>query len=160
MATQPAGYVQLARYSSLTHLWRIIAGAERAGRTVSVVRGDSEETARRKISGYAIERAGLFVETAPILRDLEDGFAVHPALIALLGGDPTPLRAELDAHFELQLDFTVALTQGRDFICRPDFRYVPLVGGLSDLPPELKFRARRFSRDEVNMLLLRACGMA
>ena len=43
---------------------------------------------------------------------------------------------------------------------RPDFRFVPIVKGLSDLPSHLKLRARRFSRDEINMLLLRACGLA
>ncbi|WP_199698567.1 hypothetical protein [Deinococcus cavernae] len=158
--TQPAGYVQLARYSSLTHLWRVIAGAQQAGRDVTLVRGDTPETARRKISGYTLPNAGLFIDTAPILRELEDGFEVHPALIALLGGDPAPLRSELDAHHELQLDFTVALTAGRDFICRPDFKFVPIVKGLSNLPPQLKLRARRFSRDEINMLLLRSCGLA
>lgn len=157
---QPAGYVQLARYSSLTHLWRIIAGAQRAGREVSLVRGDREDTARRKISGYTLPNAGLFVDTTPILRELEDGFAIQPALIALLGGNTEPLKAELNAHFELQMDFTVALTASRDFICRPDFRYVPLVKGLSDLPGDLKLRSRHFSRDEINMLLLRACAMA
>lgn len=157
---QPAGYVQLARYSSLTHLWRVIAGAERMGREVTLVRGDTEETARRKISGYALANAGTFIDTTPILRDLEDGFDVHPALVALLAGDTEPLRSELDAHHELQLDFTIALAANRDFICRPDFRFVPIVKGLSDLPSHLKLRARRFSRDEINMLLLRACGMA
>ena len=78
--------MQLARYSSLTHLWRIIAGAERMGREVTLVRGDTEETARRKISGYALANAGTFIDTTPILRDLEDGFDVHPALVALLAG--------------------------------------------------------------------------
>lgn len=158
--TQPAGYVQLARYSSLTHLWRVLAGAERAGREVTLLRGDPEDTARRKISGSTLANAGLFIDTAPILRELEDGFEVHPALLALLAGDTDPLKAELNAHYELQLDFTVALTARRDFICRPDFRFVPLVKGLSDLPAHLKLRARRFSRDEVNMLLMRACGLA
>ena len=160
VSTQPAGYVQLARYSSLTHLWRILAGAERSGREVTLVRGDTEETARRKISGYTLANAGMFVDTTPILRELEDGFEVHPALIALLGGDTEPLKSELNAHYELQLDFTIALAANRDFICRPDFKFTPLVKGLSDLPTHLKLRARRFSRDEMNLLLLRACGMA
>ena len=152
--------MQLARYSSFSHLWRILAGAQAAGRTVSLVRGDHEETARRRISGYALAGAALFVDTAPLLRDLDEGFATHPALISLLAGDPDPLRAELNAHFELRLDFTVALTAGRDFICRPDFKFVPLASGASALPADLTLRARRFGRDELNMLLLRACGMA
>lgn len=160
IATQPAGYIQLARYSSFSHLWRILAGAQHAGREVALVRGDHEETARRRIGGYTLPHAGLFIDTAPILRELEDGFAVHPALVALLAGDPEPLRAELNTHYELKLDFTVALTAQRDFVCRPDFKFVPLAAGLSDLPPNLPLRSRRFGRDEVNMLLLRACGMA
>lgn len=137
-----------------------MAGAQRSGRTLGLVRGDTEETARRKISGYALANAGMFIDTAPILRELEDGFEVHPALVALLAADTEPLKAELNAHYELQLEFTVALSANRDFICRPDFRYAPLVKGLSDLPTDLKLRARRFSRDEINMLLLRACGLA
>ncbi len=157
---QPAGYVGLARYSSFSHLWRILAGAQQAGRTVTLVRGDQEETARRRIGGYALPGAGLFLDTAPLLRELEDGFAAHPALVALLAGDPGPLRAELNAHFELRLDFTVALTAQRDFVCRPDFKFALLPGQTSDLPRDLTLRARRFNRDEINMLLLRACGMA
>lgn len=160
MPTQPAGYVQLARYSSLTYLWKLLDGAERAGRTISIVRGDQPETARRKISGYTLSGAGLFVDTTPLLRDLDEGFAVHPALVALLAGDAGPLRAELNAHHELSLDFTVALTTQRDFICRPDFRFTPLESGTDSLPGDLTLRARRFSRDEINMLLLRACGLA
>ncbi len=158
--TQPAGYVQLARYSSLTYLWRLLAGARQAGRTVAPVRGDSEESARRKISGYALPNAGAFIDAAPLLHELEEGFAAHPALLALLGGDTGPLKAELDARYELKLDFTVALTASRDFVCRPDFKFVLPAGQNSSLPTDLTLRARRFSRDEINMLLLRACGLA
>lgn len=157
---QPAGYLQLAHYSSLSHLWRLLSGAEQAGRALTLVRGDSEETARRRISGYALNGAGLFLDTAPILRELEDGFAVHPALLALLAGDSQPLKDELNAHFELQLDFTVALTASRDFVCRPDFKFVPIAKGISDLPTDIPLRTRRLGRDEINLLLLRACGLA
>lgn len=156
---QPAGYVGLARYSSLSHLWRVLAGAQQAGRTLALVRGDTDDTARRRISGYSLTGAGTFIDTTPILRDLEDGFATHPALLALLAGDPEPLRGELNAHYQLRLDFTVALTTRRDFICRPDFTFVPL-GGAGTLPGDLKLRARRFGRDEINLLLLRACALA
>lgn len=160
IATQPAGYVQLARYSSLGHLWRLLQGAQQAGREVSLVRGDSEDTARRRIAGYTLAGAGLFLDTAPILRELEDGFSPHPALVALLAGDGEPLKAELNAHYELKLDFTVAFTAQRDFVCRPDFKFVPLAGSLSSLPSDLPLRSRRFGRDELNLFLLRACGLA
>ncbi|ACO46031.1 hypothetical protein DEDE109153_02185 [Deinococcus deserti] len=157
---KPAGYLELARYSSLGRLWSLLSGAQRAGRRVSLVRGDAPETARRRISGYALPGAGVFIDTARILSDLEDGFEPHPALLALLAGDPGSLRTELNAHFELQLDFVVALTAGRDLIARPEFRYAPIVPGLSTLPADLPLRARRLPRDEVHLLLQRACGLA
>lgn len=160
IATQPAGYVQLARYSSLGHLWRLLLGAQQAGREVSLVRGDSEETARRRIAGYTLAGAGFFLDTTPILRELEDSFTPHSALVALLAGDSEPLKAELNAHYQLKLDFTVAITAQRDFVCRPDFKFTPLVAGVSDLPSDLPLRTRRFGRDELNLFLLRACGLA
>lgn len=158
VAGRPAGYLELARYSSLSRLWQLLAGAARAGREVSVLRGDAPETARRRISGYALPGAGTFVDPAPLLRELEDGFETHPALLALLAGDPGPLRAELSEHHHLSLDFVLALTQGRDLVCRPEFRYRPLPG--ATLPSGLTLRPRRLARDEVNVLLLRACGLA
>jgi hypothetical protein len=79
VAGKPAGYVGLATYSSLGRLWQLLAGAQRAGRQVSAVRGDSPDTARRRIAGYELPGAGLLLDPAPLLRDLEDGFAPHPA---------------------------------------------------------------------------------
>ncbi|WP_291426723.1 hypothetical protein [Deinococcus sp.] len=35
---------------------------------------------------------------APVLRELEDGFAAYPALLALLGGNVEPLKAALEAR--------------------------------------------------------------
>lgn len=159
LSGKPAGYVGLASYSSLGRLWALLRGAEAQGRTVSLVRGDPPETARRRVAGYALSGAGFFVDPAPLLAELEDGFETHPALVALLAGDSGPLRDELNAHFELRLDFVVALTAGRDLIVRPEFAFRPLVPGLSTLPPRLPLRARRLARDEVNVLLLRACGL-
>lgn len=158
LAQQPAGYVQLARYSSLGYLWSLLRGAAACGRTVGVVRGDAPETARRRISGYTLPQAGIFADTARLLSVLDDGFVPHPALLALLQGDPTPLREELSAHYCLQLDFVVALTRNRDLIVRPELNYAAQAG--ASLPAELKVPVRRLGRDELHLLLLRSCGMA
>lgn len=160
IAVKPTGYVELARYSSLGRLWAMLAGARREGRQVSLVRGDTPDQARRRISGYALSGAGIFVDVARVTGELEDGFEPHPALVALLSGDPGPLRSELNAHFELRLDFVVALTTGRDLIARPEFRFAPTRPELSTLPPGLTLRARRLPRDEVHLLIQRACGLA
>ncbi|MFC4636747.1 hypothetical protein [Deinococcus hohokamensis] len=158
--SKPAGYVELARYSSLGRLWSMLAGARRAGRQVSLVRGDTPDVARRRISGYALPGAGIFLDVARVTEELDGGFEPHPALVALLSDDPGPLRAELNTHFELQLDFVVALTAGRDLIARPEFRFAPIVPGLSALPADLTLRARRLPRDEIHLLIQRACGLA
>lgn len=160
LAVKPAGYVELARYSSLSRLWALLGGASRAGREVSLVRGDAADVCRRRVSGYTLGQAGVFLDTDKVLRELEDGFAVHPALVALLSGDPDPLRAEINAHFELRLDFSLALTARRDLIMRPEFRYQPIVRGLSDLPDDLPLESRRLGRDELHLLVQRACGLA
>ncbi|WP_309571040.1 hypothetical protein [Deinococcus sp.] len=160
LATKPAGYVELARYSSLGRLWAMLGGAVRAGRTVSLVRGDSVEVCRRRISGAALPNAAIFLDTARILNDMDDTFTPHPALVELLAGDPVPLRAEVNAHFELRLDFVLALTARRDLILRPEFRFLPIVRGLSDLPEDLPLDARRLGRDELHLLVQRACGLA
>ena len=126
---------------------------------------DAERTAQRRSDGAMGTRTALRHKPHGVMAvfgpynfpgHLPNGHIVP----ALLAGDTEPLKTELNAHHELQLDFTIALAANRDFICRPDFRFVPIVKGLSDLPSHLKLRARRFSRDEINMLLLRACGMA
>ncbi|MFD1730412.1 hypothetical protein ACFSC4_03775 [Deinococcus malanensis] len=41
IAAKPAGYLELARYSSLGRLWSLLSGAQRAGRKVSLIRGDA-----------------------------------------------------------------------------------------------------------------------
>lgn len=155
---KPAGYVELARYSSLGRLWALLAGAQRMGREVSVVRGDTPDTARRRIAGYVLPGAGLLADFARIQAELEDGFAPHPALVALLAGDRAPLTAELNANYALHLDFVVALCARRDLIARPEFRFRPT--GEATLPGDLPLRARRMPRDEVHLLLQRACGLA
>lgn len=160
LASKPAGYVELARYSSLGRLWAMLGGAARAGRTVSLVRGDGADVCRRRIAGATLPNAAVFLDTARVLRDLEDTFTPHPALVALLADDPAPLRAEVNAHFELRLDFVLALTARRDLVTRPEFRFVPIVRGLSDLPDDLPLDARRLGRDELHLLVQRACGLA
>lgn len=160
LAFKPAGYVGLANYSSLGKLWQLLAGAQRLGRLVTLVRGDAPETARRRIAGYELPGAGAFVDTDALRQDAEDGFVPHPALLALLSGDAEPLQALLSRAYVLQLDFVVALTAGRELIVRPEFRYAALPGQADLLPPGLTVRPRRLKRDELNLLLLRACGLA
>ena len=62
IAGKPAGYLGLATYSSLGRLWQLLAGAARVGRQVSVVRGDSPDSARRRIAGYELPGAGLLLD--------------------------------------------------------------------------------------------------
>ena len=157
----------LATYSSLGRLWHLLAGAARAGRQVTLVRGDAPDTARRRVSGYELPGAGLLLDPAPLLRDLEDGFAPHPALVALLAGDAGPLRELLNTDYVLRLDFVVALTSGRELVARPEFRYLPRPDPPhldwdrpAALPNGLTLRPRRLGRDELHLLLQRACGLA
>ncbi|MBZ9749420.1 hypothetical protein K7W42_00950 [Deinococcus sp. HMF7604] len=160
LPTKPAGHVELARYSSLARFWSLLGGAARSGRRVTLVRGDAPDVCRRRIGGYALAGAGVFLDTARTAAHLEDGFAPHPALVTLLAGDPQPLRDELNVHFELRVDFTLALTARRDLIARPEFRFVPIVAGLSSLPDDLLLDVRRLGRDELHLLIQRACGLA
>ncbi|WP_412029242.1 hypothetical protein [Deinococcus yunweiensis] len=160
LASKPAGYVELARYSSLGRLWAMLGSAVREGRSVSLVRGDSADVCRRRIAGAALQNAAIFLDTARITKELEDAFVPHPALVALLAGDPQPLRTEVNAHHELRVDFVLALTARRDLIVRPEFRFVPIVRGLSDLPDDLPLEPRRLGRDELHLLVQRACGLA
>ncbi|EYB69813.1 hypothetical protein DEIPH_ctg001orf0022 [Deinococcus phoenicis] len=160
LPTRPAGYVELGRYSGLGRFWTYLASAERAGREVRVPRGDPPELCRRRVSGYALPGAALLLDLGRVTQALEDGFETHPALLALLAGDADPLRTELNAHFELRLDFVLAFTAARDLIARPEFKYAPLVRGLSDLPTGLPLQSRRLGRDEVHLLVQRACGLA
>ncbi|UBV41433.1 hypothetical protein LAJ19_07070 [Deinococcus taeanensis] len=157
---KPAGHVELARYSSLGRYWALLGGAARAGRRVTLVRGDSADLCRRRIAGATLMNAGIFLDVDRTARHLDDGFAPHAAMVALLAGDPAPLREELNAHFELRVDFTLALTATRDLICRPELRFMPVVPGLSSLPDDLTLEVRRLGRDELHLLVQRACGLA
>ncbi|WP_019585575.1 hypothetical protein [Deinococcus apachensis] len=160
LPTRPAGYVELARYSSLGRFWAYLSSAERAGREVRPMRGDAPELCRRRVTGYAMPGAAFLLDTGRVSQSLDDGFETHPALLALLAGDPGPLRAELNAHFELKVDFVLAFTAARDLVVKPEFKYAPLVRGLSDLPLSLPLQTRRLARDEVHLLVQRACGLA
>ncbi|MDV6374904.1 hypothetical protein [Deinococcus arenicola] len=160
MISRPGGYVELARYSSLSRFWALLAGAARMDRHISTVRGDAPDVCRRRIGGYTLPNASIFLDTSRLLKELEDGFEPHPALVELLSGDPFPLRTELNAHFELRADFVIAFTSRRDLIARPEFRFTPIVQGLSSLPEGLPLDARRLGRDELHLLLQRACGVA
>ena len=156
---KPGGYVGLGNYSSLGTLWRYLRGAEAAGRQVSVVCGDTPDDCRRRISGYTVDGAGFLLDTVRLERELEHGFETHPALLALLCGDPLPLREELNAHYALHTDFVLALTAGRELIVRPEFVFRPKAGGAGTLPPTLRLYGRRMSKDELGVLLARACGL-
>lgn len=157
LAQKPAGYLGLATYSSLGVFWSYLAGAQGQGRVVSVVRGDELPTCRRRIAGYTVAGAGFLLDEAKLLAQLDEGLEPHPALLALLGGDPLPVREVLSTHYGLQANFVLAFTRGRDLILRPEFKFVPLAGHI--LPTDLSLSARRLGRDELHVLLKRACGL-
>ena len=159
LPNKPAGYAGLATYSSLSRLWTYLEAAARAGREISVVRGDTEKTCRRRIAGHILEGAGLLLDEARLLAELEDGLEPHPALIALLGGDNGPLRELLNKHYVLRVNFVLAFTRGRDLIVRPEFKFVPKTGEKAQLPTDLPLTPRRMGRDELRFLLERACGL-
>ena len=159
---KPAGYAQLATYSSLGRLWAYLDAAQRSGRKLSVLRGDDLAACRRRIAGHTLEGAGLLLDDARVLTALEDGLEPHPALLALLGGDAGPLREVLNAAYCLRLDFVLALTRPRDLIVRPEFVYQPRVTApplQTALPSDLPLVARRLGRDELRFLLYGACGL-
>lgn len=155
---RPAGYQQMESYSSLRRFWAMLDAAARAGRTVRPPRGDSELTCRRRIEGYAVPGAGGLLDVQRALDSLEEGLVPHPALLALLAGDPDPLRALLSAEYELRASFVLAFTRSRDLILKPELKYAPLAG--EPLPRDLTLAPRRFSRDELRFLLERAVGLA
>ncbi|GAA3996748.1 hypothetical protein GCM10022631_03910 [Deinococcus rubellus] len=159
LASKPAGYLGLATYSSLSRYWTYLNGAARSGREISVVRGESQAICRRRIAGHTLEGAGLLLDQAKVLIALEDGLSPHPALLALLGGDGTPLRETLNAAYLLRLNFVLAFTRQRDLIVRPEFKFMPKVGEAAPLPLDVTLPARRMGRDEVRFLLERACGL-
>ncbi|ULH15676.1 hypothetical protein MF271_03275 [Deinococcus sp. KNUC1210] len=159
---RPAGYQQLESYSSLKKFWNYLDAAERAGRRITLVRGDTIATCRRRLSGYRIPNAGGLIDEARVLAQLEDSLTPHPALIALLSGDGGPLKTLLSEGYELNLEFVVGLTVARDLIVRPELRYRPseFVPPADPLPDDLILVPRRFGRDELRLLLERACGLA
>ena len=159
---RPAGYQQLESYSSLKKFWNYLDAAERAGRRVTLVRGDSLATCRRRLSGYRIPNAGGLIDEARVLTQLEDSLTPHPALIALLGGDGGPLKTLLSEEYDLVLDFVLGLNTARELIVRPELRYRPseFVPPAEPLPQDLILLPRRFGRDELRLLLERACGLA
>lgn len=101
--------------------------------------------------------AGFLLDEARLLRDLAHGFDPHPALVALLGGDPLPIRAELNAHYALHTDFVLALTAARELVVRPELRFRPL--GEGALSSGLPLQARRMDKEEVGQLLACACDL-
>jgi len=162
IAGRPAGYLQLESYSSLKKFWSYLGGATTAGRRLTLIRGDTLSTCRRRISGYRIPNAGGLIDTARLLTALEDGLSPHPALLALLSGEPEPLHRALNEGYDLSLEFVLALTTGRDLIVRPELKYRPseFVPPVEALPEGLPLVPRRFARDELRVLLDRACGLA
>lgn len=159
LAYKPAGYIRLASYSSLGYFWKLLTGAKRAGQEIHLIRGDHPNTTRRRISGYAIAQAAPLLDKAHLRRDLDDGFVVHPVLTALLANDHQPLDDAINQHYLLHLHFVIALTTQRDFTVKPEFKFKPIARQSSDLPHNLALKARSFRRDELNVLLLRACGI-
>lgn len=159
LPSKPAGYLNLATYSSLGQLRRYLAAAAQAGREVKLVRGESEKVCRRRIAGHTLEGAALLLDQARLLEALEDGLEPHPALIALLGSDHMPLRELLNAHYVLRLNFVLAFTRERDLIVRPEFKFLPKVGEKAALPTDLPLVTKRMGRDEIRFLLDRACGV-
>ena len=152
---KPAGYLQLESYSSLRRFWSFLDAAERAGRRLSIVRGDQDATCRRRIEGFALKGAGALVDTDKALREVEDGPIPGVELLALTAGDPRPLQEMLSERYELQVTVTLGFTKSRDLIARPDFTFKSIG------PDEVgvRFGPRRFSRDELRHLLHRACAL-
>lgn len=159
---RPAGYLQLESYSSLKKFWTYLSAATAAGRRVTLTRGDSLDTCRRRIAGYRLPNAGGLIDTARVLAALEDGLTPHPALLALLQGEPEALRLTLNEGYDLCLDFVLAFTVSRDLIVRPELKYRPseFVPPADPLPSDVPLVPRRFARDELRVLLDRACGLA
>ena len=175
LSTYPGGYFQLESYSSLQRLWMLLEGAERAGRKVRLQRGDTEETCRRVVEGYTVERAGGLLDER---RALEEDITLHPALIALAVGDFGPLKDTLTREYSLNFSFTLAFTKNRTLILKASAVYkvhprgqvqgldeARAIQNFADLEPEptlpdsAKFYPRRFSKEEWRVLLERACGV-
>ncbi len=165
LPNKPAGYLELASYSSLGRVWGLLAGAQAAGRKISLIRGDLPETCRRRISGFSLENAAIFLDFPRLATELEDGFEVHPAVIELMSGNLDTFKQAVNQNYLLQTNVVVALTANRDLIVRPEFRFVlrPLQldkPEIKPLPNSLNLPVRRLGRDEVQIILQKACGLA
>ncbi len=161
LVSKPAGFLELATYSSLMMYWRYLAGADAQGRVVSVVRGGTLARCRRRVAGYTVSGAGVLLDEHRLLSALDpsskDDLEPYPALLALLDGDRLPLRELLSTQYQLQVHVVLAFTRNRDLILRPELTFVPLHGHI--LPRDLPLHAKRLGRDELHVLLKRACGM-
>jgi len=140
----------------LRRFWAYLDAAEQAGRRLSLVRNDREGTCRRRIEGYRVERAGGLLDVQRALSEVEDGMVAHAALIALGAGDPLPLRSVLDEAYALRATLVLGFTRSRDLILKPELAFVPRGEDVLGV----KFVPRRFSRDELRVLLARACGLS
>lgn len=154
LSYKPAGYLQLESYSSLRRFWSYLDGAERVGRRVSIVRGDSDNACRRRIEGYALVNAGALLDLERAGQEIEDTIAGFE-LLALAAGDPRPLQEALSERFELRAAFVLAFTRSRDLVLRPELSYKALEG--DDLG--VKLFPKRFGRDELRFMLDKACGL-
>lgn len=129
------------------------------------VQGDNEDVCRRRISGHRLDGASLLLDEARVRREvklLEDTLEPNLVLLALSTSGTRLLRETLNASYTLRLDFVLALTQQRDLIVRPEFKFTPKSDVLqfcSPLPRELPLKVRRLGRDEIHFLLQWACGM-
>lgn len=151
---KPAGYVTLEGYSSLKRFWSYLDFAERAGRRVSLPRGDDEATCRRRIEGYELRGAGGLLDVDKATLEVDEGMVAHPALVALAGGDPELLKAFLSEAYTLRATFTLGFTKTRDLVLKPDFAFKPL--GEDALG--VKLVPKRFSKDELRFMLDKACS--
>lgn len=153
---KPAGYLLLESYSSLRRFWAYLDGAARAGRRLSLVRGDSERACRRRIEGLALPGAGALVDLDKAAAEIEEGGPIPGIeLLALAAGDPRPLQELLSERYELRATFTLALTRTRDLILKPELAYAARAADELGI----RFVPRRFGRDELRVLLDRACGL-
>ncbi|AFZ68806.1 hypothetical protein [Deinococcus peraridilitoris] len=155
MEYKPAGYLLLESYSSLRRFWSYLDGAERTGRQLAQVRGDHEHTCRRRIEGYTLPGAGGLVDLDKARAEIEDDFIPGVELLALAAGDPRPLQEMLSERYDLQIGLTLAFTRTRDLILKPELLYRAKEADALGI----RFTPRRFGRDELRVMLDRACGL-
>ncbi|PYE55373.1 hypothetical protein [Deinococcus yavapaiensis] len=150
---KPAGYVTLEGYSSLKRFWSYLDFAERAGRRVTVPRGDDEETCRRRIEGYELRGAGGLLDVDKARLEVDEGMVAHSALVALAAGDSELLKALLSEMYTLRVTFTLGFTKTRDLVLKSDFGFKPLREDVLSV----KLVPKRFSKDELRFMLDKAC---